>query len=166
MITRETQALTISSQMQDMAKVEVFIDELSSYFNINNDYFGNIIVAVTEAVENAITHGNREDADKKVDISFETVNGYMCFRVADQGSGFDYKSVQDPTDPFNENDQIGRGIYLMTHLTDKIYFEENGRVAVLCFAAASIHRELADRRRKVFLDYLNGVKVPEQQNNE
>lgn len=164
MIIRETQKIEIASKIQNIRLVEEFIDEICDYFNVNNDYFGNIIVAVTEAVENAILHGNKNDETKKVTVSFESTHGCLVFSVADEGFGFNQNSIPDPTDPKNENENAGRGLYLMKSLADDIKFEENGRIIQLNFAVASIHRELANKRIKAFREYQVGKGVKQEKN--
>ena len=162
MIIRETQKIEIVSRPQNIKKVEEFIDEICDFFNVNNDYFGNIIVAVTEAVYNAIKHGNKNDESKKVIVAFELIKGCVTFTVTDEGVGFNPNSVLDPTDPANENEELGRGLYLMKSLTDELEFSNNGTTVQMRFAVSSIHKELANRRIRAYQDFVLGKTVKQE----
>jgi len=152
MLILETQRLAIQSKPSEIRKVERFIDGICDYFNINNDYFGNILIAVTEAVNNAIYHGNAGDPTKRVGIAFEAKNKNLYFNISDEGTGFDITNISDPTDPNVE--YPGKGIYLMKHLADEVEFRENGRIASLKFSIASIHNKIADARIQEFKKHL------------
>lgn len=105
---------------------------LCEQMNIKEEKFGNILLALTEAVDNAIAHGNKNHPEKAVELSYETSGSDVTFTVADQGQGFDPNHVADPTHPNNGSEQ-GRGLFVMKHLADKITFEENGKKVVLSF---------------------------------
>jgi serine/threonine-protein kinase RsbW len=60
--------LKIKSDIKEIHEVEKFVEDICDYYNINNSYFGNIIVAVSEAVENSIVHGNKQDPSKSINI--------------------------------------------------------------------------------------------------
>lgn len=162
MIIRETQKIEIASKPQNIKKVEVFIDEICDYFNVNNDYFGNIIVAVTEAVNNAIVHGNKSDEAKKVTVAFELIQGCVTFTVTDEGMGFNPNAVPDPTDPATESADMGRGLYLMKSLSDGLEFSDNGSTVQIRFAVSSIHKELANRRVRAYQDFVLGKAVKQE----
>lgn len=129
----ENHKIVFSSKTENIVFVEKMIEEICEEFKINEDNFGNILVALTEAVNNAIQHGNKLNPNKSIDISFEQASEALKFRVADEGDGFDFTSVPDPTDPENIEKPHGRGIFLMRHLADKVDFHENGRIVELSF---------------------------------
>ena len=52
---------------------------------------------------------------------------------SDNDSGFDYAHLPDPTDPANIDKVSGRGVFLMTNLSDSIQFEQDGRRVLLGF---------------------------------
>ncbi|MEY4110166.1 MAG: hypothetical protein RLZZ46_520, partial [Bacteroidota bacterium] len=97
------------------------------------DHYGNILVAVTEAVNNAIQHGNKFDPAKEIEVEYEKKKNSLVFRITDQGQGFDFTTIPDPTDPENLEKINGRGVFLMFKLADKVNFKENGRVVELSF---------------------------------
>ncbi|MBU0488289.1 MAG: ATP-binding protein [Bacteroidetes bacterium] len=137
-----------------MHKVERFIDEICDYFNVNNDYFGNILIAITEAVDNAMQHGNGNVNGKLVTLEFEARDGKLCFSVKDEGDGFDFLNIKDPTDPTIEFTGQGKGIYLMQHLADDIEFKENGREVILKFSISSINNKVATARIEEFMKHI------------
>jgi serine/threonine-protein kinase RsbW len=113
--------------------IESFIDNAKDRFDLNEDMYGNIMIAVTEAVNNAIRHGNANDRSKNVSLSLFLDNSTLRFVIKDEGSGFNYNDLPDPTAPENLEKLGGRGIFLMKHLSDEVDFRENGRVVELSF---------------------------------
>lgn len=122
----EKKEIKINSSVENLTYVEKEIESTFDEFNISFDLFGNVLIAVTEAVNNAISYGNRNDVTKEVNIEFSTLNNRLSVVVADQGQGFDYESLPDPTDPENIEKLEGRGIFLMKSLSDHLLFKNNG----------------------------------------
>jgi serine/threonine-protein kinase RsbW len=116
-----------------MALVEKLIDNICNEYQVNEDHYGNILVALTEAVNNAIHHGNKGNPDKMVHILFESKTDQLCFVVKDEGPGFDYDDLPDPTDAENIEKPNGRGVFLMKHLADEIEFKDNGSTVAIKF---------------------------------
>jgi serine/threonine-protein kinase RsbW len=133
MTLAENDSLRIYSKLEDMIQVEKMIDDVCASTKVSDDAYGNILVALTEAVNNAIYHGNKADASKKIDISFSTTDTTVTFIIKDEGAGFDYDSLPDPTDPANIENPNGRGVFLMRSLADKVSFEDNGSKVILEF---------------------------------
>ena len=93
--------------------VESFIDNAKEKFKLDDDIYGNIMIAVTESVNNAIKHGNKNNKKKNVFLSLELDEDIIKFVIQDEGSGFDFHSLPDPTAPENLDKPSGRGIFLM-----------------------------------------------------
>jgi serine/threonine-protein kinase RsbW len=125
--------LNISSKIENLTIVEKAVDEISAECNLNSELYGNVLIATIEAANNAILHGNQLDENKKVDIVFNIENKYLTITIKDQGKGFDFKGVPDPTAPENIEKINGRGIFLMERLADQISFYENGSKVELVF---------------------------------
>ncbi|HHL52275.1 MAG TPA: ATP-binding protein [Flammeovirgaceae bacterium] len=125
--------IQIPSLPDNIRIIESFIDNAKDKLQLDDDIYGNIMISVTESVNNAITHGNRQDKSKNVSISLHIGDGRLTFRVEDEGNGFDYHNLPDPTAPENLEKPSGRGIFLMKHLADEVVFAEEGRVVELTF---------------------------------
>ncbi len=132
-----TSKVRFSSTYDNLAKVEKLVEEVCEENQVSEDYYGNILVAVTEAVNNSIQHGNKFDPAKDIEIEYEKREDELVFRITDQGHGFDYTNIPDPTDPQNLEKINGRGVFLMRHLADKVNFLENGRIVEMCFQPAA-----------------------------
>lgn len=113
--------------------VESFIDNSREVYNITDDVYGNILIALTEAVNNAIQHGNANDKNKNVRLTCTTGPSEISFIVEDEGSGFDYNTLPDPTSPDHLLKPDGRGIFLMKHLCDVLRFENQGKKVEMVF---------------------------------
>jgi serine/threonine-protein kinase RsbW len=113
--------------------VEHIIVNLCEEMNIKEEQFGNILLAVTEAVSNAVEHGNKNSSDKIVQLSYQTTPEQITFTVSDQGQGFDLEGVPDPTHPGSIDPEAGRGIFVMKHLADKMELLEKGNKVLLSF---------------------------------
>jgi serine/threonine-protein kinase RsbW len=119
--------------VENIRMIESFIDNAKERFHLDDDIYGNIMIAVTEAVNNAIKHGNNNNKTKNVYISLALDESVIKFVVKDEGDGFNYDNLPDPTSPENLEKPGGRGIFLMKHLSDEVSFKENGRVVELSF---------------------------------
>jgi serine/threonine-protein kinase RsbW len=126
--------IQIPSLVENIRVVESFIDNSKDTFQIEDDIYGNIMVAVTEAVNNAIRHGNKFDKDKNVYLSLYVNPNQLKFEIEDEGTGFDYNNLDDPTAPENLENPGGRGIFLIRHLADEVEFSKDGRRLELTFA--------------------------------
>ena len=100
---------------------------------IEETIYGNVLVSVTEAVNNAIVHGNKEDKTKKVKLGLKKNKKSVRFVVEDEGVGFDYDNLPDPTSPKNLDKVKGRGIFLIRSLSDKTTFKNGGRMIEMLF---------------------------------
>lgn len=125
--------IQIPSLVENIRVVESFIDNSKDTFHIDDDIYGNIMVAVTEAVNNAIRHGNKFDKDKNVFLSLFVEPDRVKFEVEDEGAGFDFDNLMDPTAPENIENPGGRGIFLIRHLADEVEFTKDGRHVQLTF---------------------------------
>ena len=126
-------SLEINSDFQEVPKVEALIDKVCGDLGVNEDFYGNVLIAVTEAVNNAIIHGNKNKYELSVAVAVGDRPEEFCFSVEDRGDGFDYNNLPDPTSPENIMKENGRGIFLMKNLADELEFEEDGRKVNIYF---------------------------------
>src|SRR5688572_11153601 len=91
----------LDSTVESLATVEGLLDKICYDYKIKEEITGNILVAITEAVNNAIHHGNKLQAEKKVVLEYVLSDKELNFTVQDMGEGFDYENIPDPSDPEN-----------------------------------------------------------------
>lgn len=138
MITPETgNEVRFASLTENIAIVEKLIDEIVETQHVSEDHYGNILISLTEAVNNAIVHGNKLDASKEVKVWFQVEGKTLRFFIEDEGPGFDYDHLPDPTAPENREKPNGRGVFLMRNLADHCEFHDDGRIVQLEFEALS-----------------------------
>ncbi|HEC44039.1 hypothetical protein LCGC14_2562150 [marine sediment metagenome] len=125
--------INIASRVENLREVEKLVDEVSTACSMSSEVYGNVLIATMEAANNAILHGNKLDEKKDVRILFKWNTAELELVVTDQGPGFNYKNVPDPTAPGNIEKVNGRGVFLMVKLSDDISFKENGRKVSLTF---------------------------------
>lgn len=115
--------------------VETLVENVKNHYAISNDLYYNILIAVSEAVNNAMTHGNKMDPAKNVFFELFANAHELEIIVQDQGTGFDPSSISDCTMEENLFKESGRGIYIMKSLSDnfEIITSENGTTFILHF---------------------------------
>ncbi len=125
--------IKITSRLENISVVESQVETLKSKLHIEDAIYGNMMLAVVEAVTNAIEHGNHCAPDKQV--TFETYKNTrsLKFMISDEGEGFDPNRIPDPTLPENIEKPCGRGVYLIKRLADLVVFHDNGRKIELQF---------------------------------
>ena len=129
----DTIKIVIPSISENIRIIESFIDNAKERFNLDDDIYGNIMIAVTESVNNAIMHGNKNDRTKSVTLSLSLNENIINFIIKDEGRGFDFQNLPDPTSPENIDKPSGRGVFLMKHLSDEVNFSNNGSMVELSF---------------------------------
>lgn len=158
--------LVLASLPENIHKVEKFVEDICDEYNINNTYFGNILIVLTEAFGNAVTHGNGNDPDKQIQVIFEQKPEGLSFTVKDEGTGFDITKIPDPTDLNTDPEEAkGRGIFLIKSLADEIKYSDNGSTVEILFKISSINSEMALDRIKKLKEYSGVKEVTSHKNN-
>jgi serine/threonine-protein kinase RsbW len=132
--TLPQQHIELSSTPENLAVVESLVEQLQETYSLNTDIVGNILVSLSEAVNNAILHGNKSDTNKTVTIEYIEQPNRLAFIITDEGPGFDFINIPDPTAPENLTKLTGRGVFLMRQLADKVEYADEGRTVHLEFA--------------------------------
>jgi serine/threonine-protein kinase RsbW len=126
---------TVGSDRAELAELSRLLDEIRPLCRLNDDTYYNLVIALTEAVNNAIVHGNRSNRALKVHYRVEsTPEGILC-TVEDEGPGFDPDAVADPISPENLLRDGGRGIFIIRTLMRDLELVNTGhgmRVRFLC----------------------------------
>ncbi len=125
--------LKIKSISENLRWVEKFVDEISTDLSLTDEIYGNVLIATLEAANNAIVHGNKAQENKEVFILLTKEDSRIILRVQDEGDGFDFNNIPDPTAPENIEKINGRGVFLMKKLSDEIEFFDKGRIVQLTF---------------------------------
>jgi len=125
-VVKMKKSILIESKIENINKIEKIIDEVSEEAKINSEVYGKMLIATVEAVNNSIVHGNKEDESKSVKVDFDVQEDWISIFIEDEGPGFNFYNVPDPTTPENIENIHGRGVYLMKHLADDVIFHGHG----------------------------------------
>lgn len=125
--------ISISSKISDIVLVESFIESFVSHFQLSEELYGKVSLSVIEAVNNAIMSGNKQNPDKSVVVTAAKFEDKFQVTITDEGEGFDYNYIPDPTLSDNLEKDAGRGLFLMKILSDELIFEKGGSKVTLVF---------------------------------
>lgn len=129
----EKEDLILKSETKSITELESYLQNMLTPLNLGDEKYADILISLTEAVTNAIVHGNKEDHNKKVVIKHWVDEESIYLKVCDQGKGFDPSCIQDPTCPTCIEVSGGRGVFLMCQLADGIRFHDRGTQVELKF---------------------------------
>jgi serine/threonine-protein kinase RsbW len=127
------ESITINSDIEKLKVVETLVDTLSKKLGVSDEVYGKILISTVEAVNNAIIHGNKGDSNKMVTVYFNADGNVLDITVTDEGEGFEYGNLPDPTDPKNIENLHGRGVFLMRRLADAIEYNSSGNEVKMRF---------------------------------
>ena len=125
--------LQLPSALESITELESLIEAIADKYQVSEDTFGNMMTCLNEVVNNAIVHGNKLDPNKKVIINVEIDNKRIVWTVTDEGPGFDYVHLADPTAPENVENLSGRGVFIIKMLADQCVFNAAGNEVELLF---------------------------------
>ena len=126
-------SLKLPSNNDAIGLIENLIDEICAELAVNEDAYGNVLIAVTEGINNAIQHGNKYNNDLFITLAVSNNSAEFCFAITDEGEGFDFDALPDPTAPENIMKENGRGVYLMRNLADEVIYEDHGKTVCIYF---------------------------------
>ncbi len=127
--------IALKSDVDELLQLDLLLAELLPRFGVKAENTGGFIVAISEAVSNAIVHGNRRDPQKLVHIQLRRAEKPAELRVVveDMGEGFEPTAVPDPTQDEFLLRESGRGIFLMRSFAKEVHFLKGGRCVELVF---------------------------------
>lgn len=125
--------LSIQSELSNISQVENFIEKLIEQYQLSKKVYANVALSILEAVNNAILYGNKQNPLKKVRLAAIKNTHKVIVTVEDEGEGFDFNHIPDPTTPEKFMKESGRGLYLMIKLTDELIFAKNGAKVIMVF---------------------------------
>ncbi len=132
----ETEKITLqfSSSPDNFKMLYVLLEQLRKQYPMHDETAANMELVVGEAINNAIIHGNKGDEKKQVFITAEnSADNILSITVTDEGDGFNYNHLPDPTLPENIENPTGRGVFLMKQLADLVIFSNNGSTVEVQF---------------------------------
>ena len=125
--------IKIASIQENLREVEKLIDYFNEIENLDEGLYGKVLLVTIEAANNAIVHGNKLNPKKTVKVEITKGVDEIEIYVEDQGEGFDYMRIPDPTAPENIENINGRGVFLMKQLSDEVNFYKNGTKVQILF---------------------------------
>ena len=129
-----TEQFVVQSDISVLSSIEERLFHFCHLCHVGN-YYSAVSVAVLQAVENAIIHGNGSNSSKTVSLTMGTCRGGLYVEIADQGDGFNHEIYGSlPVDGQSK----GEGIFIMRQLSDKMTYSEGGRRLRLEFSVAGI----------------------------
>ena len=131
--TSNLYTLQLPSNLESVVLVENLVEELSDKYKFSDDTFANMMTCLNEAVVNAIIHGNKLDPAKKVIVNAEIDAKRVIWNINDEGPGFDFYNLADPTAPENLENLTGRGVFILKHLADQCVYNAKGNEVELHF---------------------------------
>lgn len=114
----ETHYLVLNSNRNEIPKFDILLEQVNNVFNLSMEKFINLQIAASEALINAIVHGNKENPGKNVYIVIEHDENILNVKIKDEGDGFEVDKLPDPTSNENIMKEHGRGIYIIRSLVD------------------------------------------------
>ncbi len=125
--------LSLGSSPRNIRRVERFLHKVNMYTHLDEVHFHKLLVAVTEAVNNGIFHGNKSNPEKKISVVCHVNADALECRVRDEGKGFNPVNIPSPLDEKNLLNEHGRGIFLMRTLMDTVDFvkHKNGTEVIM-----------------------------------
>ena len=124
-------SITLNSSKSSVSQIEPILEQLKTQLQIDDNKYYNILIAITEAVNNAVIHGNKNDPNKKVEFKINFFEGNLEFFIQDEGKGFDPENIADPRDENNLRKEGGRGVFLIKSLSNNALYEKNSRGMLL-----------------------------------
>lgn len=125
-MSRQIFRLNLKSTYEESEKVPDFVDELQKECKLNDEISGNLMLLLSEAVTNAIEHGNELDPNKTAKIVIEITDNEVVAMVQDEGKGFQHSEQENPLAEENLLKDGGRGVFLLKELSDEMEYLDNG----------------------------------------
>ena len=130
----DTYTLQLASSLESLNQLESFIEDIRIKYSLQEEVYANVLICLNEACINAIVHGNRLSPTLKVYINLEVWDKKrLVFSIIDEGKGFDYQTLEDPTLVENREKEVGRGVYIIRKLADQCIFNDRGNQLELHF---------------------------------
>jgi serine/threonine-protein kinase RsbW len=131
--TSELYTLQLPSKPESITQLETLIEQIADKHQVSEDTFANMMTCLNEIAINAIVHGNKLDESKKVIVNADVDAKRVIWTITDEGEGFDYDHLPDPTAEENLENLTGRGVFIVKQLADQCIFNTKGNEVELHF---------------------------------
>ena len=111
---------SLASNLASVDIAEESVMQRAERVGFDEDARMDLGLAVREAMVNAVVHGNKYNADKKVELSIQASMDSLRVVILDQGAGFEVKAVPDPLSDKNLLKTSGRGLLMMQTYVDEL----------------------------------------------
>lgn len=131
MISRK---LILPSSFEHLERAIDFIELFAEDHELGEDMLDRLQLVGSEAITNAIEHGNKLDPSKLVTFVLALNDKFVEMSITDQGPGFDESKIPDPLALENLLAEGGRGVYLIHQFADEIQYDSKGNCLLAKFA--------------------------------
>ena len=114
--------MSLSSRFENIEMAQHLCGKLLEGWDLSEETTHWILMALREALANAIKHGNAQDLDKRVHLEMDVTDHTLTICIQDEGAGFDPEAIVDPLAPENRFKTSGRGIFYMKTFMDEVRF--------------------------------------------
>lgn len=118
--TPKIHKLTCAGTFEHVETFAALVECVAREMSLPEEDEVDLMIAVMEAVNNAILHGNKEDEQKNIHMKIEAHQTSITVWVEDEGGGFVIGEVPDPLDSQNVMNESGRGILMMQAFMDNV----------------------------------------------
>jgi serine/threonine-protein kinase RsbW len=126
-MSKNVEILSFKSDKSELKKVEIFLRAIFDRNQLPEEFFNKVLLCVSEAVVNSIVHGNKNMKSKQVSVIVSCDDDDLTVEVIDEGEGFDFTRISDPTTAENIRKERGRGIFIMRSLSNELIFKNAGK---------------------------------------
>ncbi len=126
-------SVKIKTCPNSIASLDSLLKNVLEEYHIDDVYFPTILISLTEALNNAIHHGNLLDKSKSIFLKYGIAGNLLTFRIKDEGSGFNEKNLENPTIDENLECCGGRGVWIMRELAHELRYLNNGTEVEISF---------------------------------
>lgn len=132
-IKANNKVLVIHSNICNLEDIEPFLGNIFKGLEISKSKFNRLLLCISEGVSNAIDHGNKNNEDKSVRIEVVVEGKTAWITIEDEGRGFNFSDLPNPTTGRNLKKERGRGLFIIRSYADEISFGNNGSVLKIKF---------------------------------
>lgn len=122
LLNNGTYKISFKSGTEHLQKVESVSSKVAAECGFDESAKDDLSIAITELFNNAILHGNKNDINKNIVLTYTCSKTQLIVSIKDEGTGFTPEKLRDPLAPENLLAENGRGLYLAKNLMDDVKF--------------------------------------------